>query len=322
MTLCLMNKLFLTSTQFQNNRLDTQIPSPRQYFSWGLLILVLLAAAVSYLAPRTLWLQAENNGLEQRTAALQDTVTKISKERKNLKDAIENYRKESGSIQFQLQKIQGRLDSITEEKTYLEEILVNKTKEMESLKKHGLPARSMANTTGNLAATRPSSDEEIRKLNEQNTLLSQKLERLYKTTNSKMTEINVAKIALEDTITEARKTIDNEWNTVNLGSIRVSQGRPTAGAPSEQKSQPVVRPTSSKKQGKVLAINEEHGFVVVDLGKVDGIKSDSVLTLKRNNDVIATLTVLEIRDVMTACNIKDLNPGKKIAVNDLASILK
>ena len=136
-----------------------------------------------------------------------------------------------------------------------------------------------------------------------------------------MTEINIAKIALEDTITEARKMIDNEWNTVNLGSIRVNQSSPTV-APSQQKSQPVARTTSSKKQGKVLAINKDHGFVVVDLGKVDGIKSDSLLILKRNNETIATLTVLEVRDVMTACNIKDLNPGKTIAVNDQASILK
>ena len=316
-----MNKLFLTSTQFQNSRLGTQTPSPQKYFSWGLLILVLFAAAVSYLAPRTLWLQAENEGLEQRTAALQDTVIKMSRERKNLKDAIENYRKESESIQFQLQKIQDRLNSVTEEKTYLEEILVNKTKEMESLKKRGspAPARSMANNTTSATGDL---NEEIRKLNEQNTLLSKKLERLYKTTNSKMTEISIAKIALEDTIAEARKTIDNEWSTVSLGSIRVNQSSPTAATPSEQKSQPAARTTSSKKQGKVLAINEDHGFVVVDLGKVDGIKSDSILTLKRNNETIATLTVLEVRDVMTACNIKDLNPGQKIAVNDLASVLK
>lgn len=303
-----MNKQFLISTQFQNNRLGTQTPSPQKYFSWELLILVLLAAAVSYLAPRTLWLQAENKGLEQRTAILQDMVTKISQERKNLKDAIENYRRENGSIQFQLQKIQGRLDSITEEKAYLEEILVNKTKETERLKR-GSSAQSMTvNTTGATGGL----NEEIRKLNEQNTLLSQKLERLYKTTNSKMTEINIAKIALEDTIAEARKTIDNEWNTVNLGSIRVNQSGPTAAA----------QTTSSKKQGKVLAINEGHGFVVVDLGRVDGIKSDTVLTLKRNNETIATLTVLEVRDVMTACNIKDLNPGKTIAVNDQALVLK
>ncbi len=317
-----MNKLFLTPIQFRNNRLFTLAPSPQKYMTWVGLLIILLAVSLSFLVPRTLWLQAENKGLEQRAAILQDTVTKTSKERKNLKDAIGNYKMENASIQFQLQKIQGRLDSITEEKAYLEEILVNKTKEMESLKR-GSPARMTADaTTSDLAQTLKDKDEEIRKLNEQNTLLSQKLDRLYKTTNSKMTEINIAKIALEDTISEARKTIDNDWNTVNLGSIRVNPSSPNANASSQQKSQPVTRTTSSKKQGKVLAINEEHGFVVVDLGKVDGINSDSVLTLKRNNEPIATLTVLEVRDVMTACNIKDLNPGKTIAVNDQASVLK
>ena len=317
-----MNKLFLTPIQFRDSRLVSQTPSPRKPVSWVWLLVILLAVSLSFLAPKTFWLQAENKGLEQRAAILQDTVTKTSKERKNLKDAIANYKTENASIQFQLQKIQGRLDSITEEKSYLEEILVNKTKEMDGLKlKHGSPVRATAGAvTSDLAQTLKDKDEEIRKLYEQNKILSQKLDQLYKTTNSKMTEINIAKIALEDTISEARRTIDNNWNTVNLGSIRVNPS--DSNAPSQQKSQPPARTTTSKKLGKVLAVNEEHGFVVVDLGKVDGINSDSVLILKRNNEPVATLTVLEVRDVMTACNIKELNAGKTIAVNDQASILK
>ena len=202
---------------------------------------------------------------------------------------------------------------------------------MEALKQtpraSAVPAVSAARVTGGGTEQLKAKDEEIRKLYEQNTLLSQKLDRLYKTTSSKIMEINVAKIALEDTIVQTRKTIDNEWNlpagqagTVNLGSIQVHQAN--ANISSKEKTQEAPRAVS-KKQGKVLAINEDYGFVVVDLGKVDGIKNDSILVLKRNNDVIATLTVLEIRDVMTACNIKNLNdPGKKIAVNDLVSVLK
>ena len=78
--------------------------------------------------------------------------------------------------------------------------------------------------------------------------------------------------------------------------------------------------TAAKKQGRVLAINEDHGFVVVDMGKVDGIKTGMDLFLKKNGETIATLSVLEVRDVMTACNIRNLDSGRKIEINDLVSI--
>ena len=77
-----------------------------------------------------------------------------------------------------------------------------------------------------------------------------------------------------------------------------------------------------KKEGRVLAVNEEHGFVIVDLGKVDGLKDGADLTLQKNNETVGTLKVLEIRDVMTACNIKELAAGKKIEPNDLVLIQK
>ena len=325
-----MNKLFLTSTEFRNNRLFPQTASPRRYISL-MLLSAFLIGAVLLLVPRTMLLESKNKTLSNTLATLEDSLKKTDKEKEALKDTLEGYRREKESIQFQLQKIQDDLNAVTEEKTYLEEILINKTKEMEALKQtpraSAVPAVSAARVTGGGTEQLKAKDEEIRKLYEQNTLLSQKLDRLYKTTSSKIMEINVAKIALEDTIVQTRKTIDNEWNlpagqagTVNLGSIQVHQAN--ANISSKEKTQEAPRAVS-KKQGKVLAINEDYGFVVVDLGKVDGIKNDSILVLKRNNDVIATLTVLEIRDVMTACNIKNLNdPGKKIAVNDLVSVLK
>ncbi len=296
-----------------------------------MLLTAFLIGAVLLLVPRTMLLESRNKALSNTLTALEESLKKADKEREAFKDAVEGYRREKESIQFQLQKIQENLNAVTEEKTYLEEILINKTKEMEALKRtpraSAAPAAKAARVTGDGAEQLKAKDEEIRKLYEQNKVLSQKLDRLYKTTRSKIMEINVAKIALEDTIVEARKTIDNEWNlpagqagTVNLGSIQVHQAN--ANIPSKEKTQEAP-PAVQKKQGKVLAVNEDYGFVVVNLGKVDGIKNDSVLVLKRDNEAIATLTVLEIRDVMTACNIKNLNnPKKRIAVNDLVSVLK
>lgn len=112
-------------------------------------------------------------------------------------------------------------------------------------------------------------------------------------------------------------------NTVDLGSIAVT-GSPVSasgGLPTPEKNTDSWR-SSAKKQGRVLAINEEHGFIVVDLGKVDGIRNGTELYLKRGGETIATLSVLEIRDVMAACNIKYISSNKKIEINDQVSLQK
>src|SRR3989338_7643601 len=241
----LMNKPFLIPTEFRRNRLFPQSASPKRYISL-MLLSAFLAGAALLLVPRTVQLQIENKSLSERSTALESTLKAVEsekrreigrdeKEKENLREAIENYKREQESISFELKKTKDHLDALTEEKSYLEEILINKTKEVEATKQRSPMPYSAVSTATNigsdLAQKLKDKDEEIRKLYDQNKILSEKLERLYQTANSKMAEINVAKIALEDTISEARQTIDNEWNlpagqagTVNLGSIQATQG--------------------------------------------------------------------------------------------------
>lgn len=276
---------------------------------------VLLLSKNATLQKQSRALSEESKKLQAAIKTLQgenqNLLARNDQEKKALEEAFASLKRENESLQFDLKKTAENLTQAAEEKTYLEEMLINKTKENELLKKGS-----------QLAAVNPGSQElirqvqikedEIKRLNEQNRILSRKIEKLYQTTNEKIAEINVAKITLEETILQARKIIDQEWNTVDLGSISVNQG---AAAPAKAKAaEPRKTP---KKEGRVLAVNEDHGFVIVDVGRVDGIKSDMTLYLKKNGQSVGSLSVLEVRDVMTACNIKDLPQGKKIEINDL-----
>src|SRR3989338_1639181 len=281
----------------------------------------LLAAASVFLLAKVGSLQGQNQNLSNEAAGLRAAIQSLEsenkeirskivlaeKEREDLKGKIDTLSRQKETLEQELRNNQTLVTDADEEKTYLEEILINKTKEIERLKKNA-PAGTPITATPPAVASK---DAEIKRLSEQNRILSNRIESLYKITNDKIAAINVAKITLDETITEARKNIDNEWSTVNLGSIQASQ---TAA-----KSEPNRLP---KKEGHVLAINEQHGFVVVDLGKANGMGADSSLTLNQNGEAIATLVPLEIRDVMTACNIRDIKPGRKIAINDPVSIRK
>ena len=255
--------------------------------------------------------------LKNQLKAQKEVLGKIETQKETLSKALEKSRTQNRSLQAELDSIQTILNSAAEEKTYLEDILIHKTKEIESLS--GQADRSPANASAMAPAPEASSQgleerlkkksEELARLGEQNQMLSRKLEKFYKIANAKIAEINVAKITLEDTIAKARQSMDSEWNSVDLGSIETKPKDPSA-------------PITPKKEGKVLAVNEEHGFVVVDLGKGDGIKTDTVLTLSQGGENVGTLVVLEVRDAMTACNIGQISPDHRIQVNDLVRIGK
>ena len=236
-----------------------------------------------------------------------------SKETKSFSETIEALKKQNESLTFQLTKIQDHIESVKEEKSYLEEMLINKTKQIDILKNQAAQIPDTSVTEAQIGEK----DDELRKLNDENRILQEKLGRLFKTTNEKINEINVAKIALSETVSTAQKKIEDEWNTVNLGAVT------TSAMPMHQNEiEEAPVPHTPKTEGHVLAINNEHGFVVVDMGKVDNLSDGALLEIKKDGQSVATLSVLEIRDVMAACNIKEVQDGQRIEINDPVSVLR
>lgn len=315
-----------------------------------ILVSSLIAVAGTYVLLTALERQSfvrKNQTLVQQSRDLQQSLDTIlssnkeflnglassEKEKLNLKSAFENLKKENETLRFNLKKVEAKIDTIKEEKTYLEEMLINRTKQIDILnsQKEAAPQLPILNQEiQTLGAQVGQKDEDLQRLNDQNRILQEKLDRLYRMTNDKINEINVAKIALEETVSTARKNINDEWKTIDLGAVTSTASSMPAPAPMrattplrQMEIQEEKIPTNEpKNEGHVLAINNEHGFVVIDLGKVDNLKSDATLQVVKNGIPVATLNVLEIRDVMAACNIKELESGQHIEINDAVRILR
>ncbi len=269
-----------------------------------------LAASNRSLSAKTAGLQAELERVRKHTEAIEE---KIKNERGELQGALDASKKEIEGLRFELDKARLGVDSVREEKTYLEDILIHKTKEIDKLK--------TAVATDRLTLELKNREEDIARLQDQNRLLAGKLEKLYKMTLDRLSAIALAKSTLEETVADAKRRIDEEWNAIDLGSINVERGASSAAlqsaaAPAARTAAPAELRRAARKEGKVKAVNDAHGFVVVDLGKVDNLSENSVLQIKKGGEWIATLAVLEVRDVMAACNVKNAVPGYKIRVDD------
>ncbi len=64
--------------------------------------------------------------------------------------------------------------------------------------------------------------------------------------------------------------------------------------------------------GKIIAINREDNFVVVDIGKNSGLKIGDRLKVIRGEKTIGNLEVIEIRETISACDIKKESQGLKV----------
>jgi len=84
----------------------------------------------------------------------------------------------------------------------------------------------------------------------------------------------------------------------------------------------IVRPQAEEaieggigaREGKILAVNRENNFVVIDLGQNAGINPGDALQVYREANAIATLEVMQVRQDIAACDIK--NETTEIAVGD------
>ena len=74
---------------------------------------------------------------------------------------------------------------------------------------------------------------------------------------------------------------------------------------------------SSYSRGRIITINREHDFVVIDLGRRDSVNVGTYFDVYKGGLVIGSIEVIQIRDRISACDIKHVKDGYKIEVDDL-----
>jgi len=150
--------------------------------------------------------------------------------------------------------------------------------------------------------------------------------------------VNSRKIGLERKISELEdnnKTLKSRFNEMDImledKVLEVSRMNRRARNDAIMKEGPVelspiiVRPAERTSQfgttieGRVVAINRENNFVIVDLGQINSVRVGDVLGVLDDGDrPIATLEVIETRDSISACDI--LRTSTPLQVGNLVRV--
>ena len=69
--------------------------------------------------------------------------------------------------------------------------------------------------------------------------------------------------------------------------------------------------------GRIIEINEEYRFVVINLGSVDGVKKGMIFDVFQKDEEAAKIKVSRVRRHISACDIQLVYSGKGIGIGDL-----
>ncbi len=159
--------------------------------------------------------------------------------------------------------------------------------------------------------------EEIAK--EYNSLLAEKenmkakLARLESDVEYKNQEINKFKIAFQENAVKSQEVRAEAYHSpeeVDLPPIRAQKTARLTSPSLERMAEKL------ELKGRIITINREHNFVVIDLGKQDGIDIGNRFNVYRGETFLGSVEIIQTRDRIAAADIKDLKEGLSIEIND------
>jgi hypothetical protein len=98
--------------------------------------------------------------------------------------------------------------------------------------------------------------------------------------------------------------------SVHLGTLAVAQDAPASGEALSAVPAPLTR------EGRIVSVDDKDEFVVINLGKNEGVDIGTQFLAKRETNDLARLHVIEVRDTIAACDIEYLLPGGKLRIDD------
>jgi len=153
--------------------------------------------------------------------------------------------------------------------------------------------------------------------------LEAKLQQIQKDTEStqaQLKDLNAQKEKLQakikDLEAQAQQAQAAQSKGVELGTIVVGSDAAAGKAPAKPADKPSAKQSKQKSapalKGKVLVVNKDYSFVVINLGNKEGVGVGNVFSLYHGNKYIGDVKVEKVHDSMSAADFG--SPSMKDAV--------
>lgn len=228
-------------------------------------------------------LQLSNEKLQRDKASLELEVANLTRERDELKRKIDYNQKLMDSLAQELVRDKN------------EKILTEESAKV--IKNENAILRRQLNA---LNERKSGLERRLVELQDKNTSLEKRLKDMETLLQDSVAQMDSLKRQVVSTTGTEKKTTEEELEkkkeAVELPPIVVRPRLETQDAASTTAAQGLT--------GKILAINADNNFVVIDLGEDNGIQVGNTFKVWRDSKPIAHLEVIQVRRSISACDIK------------------
>lgn len=270
------------------------MPSKGKVPSLVLIILVLISLS---LAGGAFYLFQKE---KVKNLALQDELEGVRTKAKIIENRLEDKEKAVSQLETQLRESKSQVEFLGNELEKQKKLNQDTITQLEQFKVD-LEVHKKSKAEAEEKLTR--SQEELKKLQAQLKNLEDK------------------KSELENKVKEMEEMKEQK---VELGTIVVGQQEPVAvesPLPQEKKNKAPQQPSSSL-EGKILVINKDYNFAVINLGSKDGVNINDNFCVYHKNKYLGDIKIEKVHDSMSAANfvspdIKDkVREGDKVVIKN------
>jgi len=239
-------------------------------------------------------------------ASLEVQITKMRDELSNSAIEIVEFKQKNADLQLELDMINQENEDINREIQYKEDLINNLSLELartkndkkfvndraEKLSSENLDLRKQMKQ---LVNTKSSLEKSIVRISQDKQKVERSLQETESLIQGKIDEIWEIKESLDRTFKSSHLRAPSS-SDIELPPIVVStEGPAVAHGPG----------SAPGFNGRVVSINSENNFIIVDIGENSGINLGDNLSVYRNSKYIARLEVIQVRKDISAADIKD-----------------
>lgn len=262
-------------------------------------------------------LQTINESLqkEKNKTELEMQLASLRTELRTLRISNESLQREKGILEININNVYNEKKDLLRQLDYNQKLLDSMSQEVVRERNDKIAIQDGFKTTKveNGALLR-----QLKSLVSRKMLLDKKVQDLQEGKSTVEKRLSEMETMLVDK-TSKIDSLKNELETISNSKASVSLGR-KSGEPVELPAI-VVRSTplsgrekagAEKSSGKILAVNLDSNFVVIDLGSSSGVKVGDVFNVYRDARSIGAIGVIQARASIAACDIKKMSTPLRI----------
>lgn len=251
---------------------------------------------------------------------LEMQLSSVRIELRNLQISNESLQRAKGVLEIDINSLRNEKKDLLRQIEYNQKILDNISQEVvrerndkvaiqESFKAVKAENDVLSRQLKSLSSRKEALDRKVQDLTEGKSIVEKRLNEMETMLSGKVSQIDALKNELDAIRSgkpQAAAAVENKRESaVELPAIVV---RSSPLAENEQEEAPGF-------SGKILSVNTDNNFVIIDLGTSAGVKVGDEFNVYRDGKSIASLVAIQARDNFSACDIKKATTALRVGDN-------